>query len=268
MISHDWPTGVTNYGDQGALLKQKPYFREDIAKNELGNPFLMNLLKVFRPQYWFSGHLHCRFQATIPHDSPEQSPPIQINPDEITIDDEEDEKEDMQEGGVETSEKCQMDMDEEKKRAITLFLALDKDKTPQKTDQIKDDNHKDLAFIDIELSEFTDIPIPKEPSTNDNETFQLWYDPEWLSIVKAAHPYLSLNKNMFRQAIPTGEAMLEKVNEMQSWIRAHIHEFEILPMTLEAIQQGVPAATSPQWKELDELSRFRYSIFYFCDGNY
>ena len=36
-ISHDWPVGVTDFGDTEDLLRKKPYFKEDIEKKELGN---------------------------------------------------------------------------------------------------------------------------------------------------------------------------------------------------------------------------------------
>lgn len=46
MVSHDWPAGITEYGDVDELLKKKPFFREDIKKNALGNPATMSLLHV------------------------------------------------------------------------------------------------------------------------------------------------------------------------------------------------------------------------------
>lgn len=65
MISHDWPEGIYDNGDVKKLLKNKPFFREDIKNHCLGSPFNMELLKVIQPNYWFSAHLHVRFVATI-----------------------------------------------------------------------------------------------------------------------------------------------------------------------------------------------------------
>lgn len=45
-MTHDWPAGITDYGDVQSLLKIKPYFREDIERNQLGNPATMDLLHV------------------------------------------------------------------------------------------------------------------------------------------------------------------------------------------------------------------------------
>jgi hypothetical protein len=67
MISHDWPEGIYRHGNTAALLRAKPFFRSDIEKGELGNPHMMDLMKTLRPSWWFSAHLHVRFQAEYDH---------------------------------------------------------------------------------------------------------------------------------------------------------------------------------------------------------
>ncbi|CAE6440811.1 unnamed protein product [Rhizoctonia solani] len=109
-MSHDWPVDITNYGDVAALLKHKPFFKSDIEKGELGSPPMMDLLRSLRPSYWFSAHLHCKFEALVNHEpeSDESSVPLlgqtstvtaqaekglsgetvrAANPDEIELDD-------------------------------------------------------------------------------------------------------------------------------------------------------------------------------------
>lgn len=66
-LSHDWPEGIYSHGDTAALLLNKPFFKNDIAKGELGNPYTMDILKLLRPMWWFSAHLHVRFQAEYDH---------------------------------------------------------------------------------------------------------------------------------------------------------------------------------------------------------
>lgn len=75
MLSHDWPEGVYNFGDAESLLAQKPFFREDMAAGALGSPPSMALLRALKPRFWFSGHLHCKFAAILPH---EAAPPTRF----------------------------------------------------------------------------------------------------------------------------------------------------------------------------------------------
>uniref|UniRef100_A0A0R3RI90 DBR1 domain-containing protein n=1 Tax=Elaeophora elaphi TaxID=1147741 RepID=A0A0R3RI90_9BILA len=67
MVTHDWPAGITDYGDVKQLLRLKPYFEEDLKKNAIGNPASMTLLHALKPRYWLAAHMHCFFAALIPH---------------------------------------------------------------------------------------------------------------------------------------------------------------------------------------------------------
>ncbi|EME26984.1 Lariat debranching enzyme [Galdieria sulphuraria] len=64
-ISHDWPEGVTEYGNKESLLKRKPFFRKDLEEGKLGNLGTKNLLFLLQPRYWFSAHMHCYFEAIV-----------------------------------------------------------------------------------------------------------------------------------------------------------------------------------------------------------
>jgi lariat debranching enzyme len=91
-LSHDWPQSIEQHGDLQGLLNRKPFFRSDIQTGKLGSPPLMGLLRTLRPNWWFSAHLHVRFQATVVHDGRPPGSSHQIatpvpNPDEIMIDD-------------------------------------------------------------------------------------------------------------------------------------------------------------------------------------
>uniref|UniRef100_A0AC34F6V8 Lariat debranching enzyme C-terminal domain-containing protein n=1 Tax=Panagrolaimus sp. ES5 TaxID=591445 RepID=A0AC34F6V8_9BILA len=71
IITHDWPVGITDFGDTRALLRYKPYFEDDIRNGVLGNPETMEVLRMLKPRYWFSAHLHCRYEAQVYHDHQE-----------------------------------------------------------------------------------------------------------------------------------------------------------------------------------------------------
>ena len=67
MLSHDWPRGVTKYGNANELCCQKPFFKEEVESESLGSRAAQELLHFTKPRYWFSGHLHVKFAAIVPH---------------------------------------------------------------------------------------------------------------------------------------------------------------------------------------------------------
>ncbi|KAF8648408.1 hypothetical protein AX16_006306 [Volvariella volvacea WC 439] len=71
-LSHDWPLGITKHGDVKALLKARGHLRGSIMSNALGSQPLMDLLQTLKPNWWFSAHMHTRFEAIVPHGSAQQ----------------------------------------------------------------------------------------------------------------------------------------------------------------------------------------------------
>lgn len=67
MLSHDWPLNIHTCGDVGKLLRAKPFFRQDIDNNHLGNPLYQPVIPYLKPRFWFSAHLHVKFEAFIDH---------------------------------------------------------------------------------------------------------------------------------------------------------------------------------------------------------
>jgi len=66
-ISHDWPRRIAEFGNTAALLKRKSFLAREIAEGTLGSPPAMALLRALQPAWWFSAHMHVRFEAYVPH---------------------------------------------------------------------------------------------------------------------------------------------------------------------------------------------------------
>ena len=67
MLSHDWPRGIERHGDTAGLLRKKNYFKLEIQQNNLGSPANEAVLRTIKPRWWFSAHLHVKFEATVRH---------------------------------------------------------------------------------------------------------------------------------------------------------------------------------------------------------
>jgi lariat debranching enzyme len=67
VLSHDWPLGIEQHGDTEKLLRAKPFFRQEVERNDLGSPPNREILNRLKPKFWFSAHLHVKFVATVRH---------------------------------------------------------------------------------------------------------------------------------------------------------------------------------------------------------
>ncbi|XP_052190135.1 lariat debranching enzyme isoform X2 [Diospyros lotus] len=66
-LSHDWPLGITDYGNWRKLIQEKPFFRQEVHERTLGSKPAAELVERLKPAYWFSAHLHCKFAALVQH---------------------------------------------------------------------------------------------------------------------------------------------------------------------------------------------------------
>jgi lariat debranching enzyme len=252
-LSHDWPCGIEQHGDLNDLLRRKPFFRDDIMSNKLGSPPLMVLLRNLQPTWWFAAHLHTRFEARVRHDPPLETtttlspsspssgpPPRAGNPDEITIDD--NEEEDV-EGLVEDS-----GFDAPSGGStIPRVAASIAPPPPQNPDEITLDDEiemvepplppppppRETTFLALDkclprrqFLEVVDIPTPTQEQEGGSggerqrDAVVLSYDPEWLAITRAFQPYLSLQSQ--QATYPNPDDARAAVSREWDWVHAHV----------------------------------------------
>lgn len=219
-MSHDWPVGIEQFGNKARLLKNKPFFKQDIQNGELGSPANMRLLKHLKPKNWLSAHLHVGFNAEVDHEKLEikQKQDLKMekveNEDEIELDLElnidEDapiKENDSLDNHIRVEEKDENKLVFPKS---TSFVALDRclpnrkfvhylpiesnvsaSSSPNKPKGSKSDNTSKTGKKKRTRSPSFSSP---ERLMVDSETDQslLKYDPEWLSIVKTMNAYFPI----------------------------------------------------------------------------
>ncbi|KAG1784852.1 lariat debranching enzyme, C-terminal domain-containing protein, partial [Suillus plorans] len=220
-LSHDWPQYIERHGDTQGLLCRKPFFRQDVQTGNLGSPPLMGLLRTLKPKWWFSAHLHVRFQATVQHEQtgtgsnslPMTSPPQ--NPDEIAIADDDFDAVESQNPPIEYSRlqttshnPDQITLEEEVTQlppiacrpqpSMTNFLALDKCLPNREFMEVC---HR-CAYTSDESTMPGQRCVPK-----------LTFDPEWLAISRAFHPFFSTRR---RQADYPNEATARAMSNVRN----------------------------------------------------
>ncbi|KAI3619282.1 hypothetical protein WG66_012648 [Moniliophthora roreri] len=243
-LSHDWPVGIDQYGDFQALIRAKSHFRQEINEGRLGSPPLMGLLRTLKPEWWFSAHLHCRFEATVVHEGEANSgltqsaPPAAANPDEITIEDDFDgdgnnatKPEPAPQPTVSTNPDEIALEDEIEDVAIpsapmppsvTRFLALDKCLPKRKF----------LEVIDISIED-----------TYTGQRDELLFDPEWLAITRAFHPYFSVYR--YQMPFPGEEQAREMVAKELDWVKQNLFKDNEIAIPVNRVQQFVKTASGP-----------------------
>uniref|UniRef100_A0A060TCU5 ARAD1D38720p n=1 Tax=Blastobotrys adeninivorans TaxID=409370 RepID=A0A060TCU5_BLAAD len=239
LLTHDWPRGIWQFGNQTELLKKKPFFGPDIQKGELGSPAAESLLHYLQPRYHFSAHLHVRFQATITHQ--DQST---LNPDEIDISDHVDPVSNVPPindrkkpinaialGNQPSS--CQGQLNNVNPDELDLGIEI----TPEVPSDVAQSpaHHRTTEFLALDKClpgrKFVELLEIVPLYHNHNEPDALCYDPQWMAILRA---YLSNGGR-----IPD----IDNVSYQRQWISRNItnlaipHNFYPTVPTLEQLSQ-------------------------------
>ncbi|KAI5959209.1 DBR1 [Candida theae] len=179
VLSHDWPVGVEQYGNKAKLSKQKPFFTQDINKGQLGSPLNKVLLHHLKPRYWFSGHLHVKFEASVNHNKPQHKTKVQKNANEISLD--MDSSDESSDGDTQNPKKPKPNGHVEHD---TQFLALDK-YGPRR------------SYLEVK-----EIPITESKAHPSMNSKELYYDKQAIAINRAIEKYAQDYKAEFESFEP------------------------------------------------------------------
>ncbi|TRM60676.1 lariat debranching enzyme, C-terminal domain-containing protein [Schizophyllum amplum] len=269
MLSHDWPQGVEHAGDLAGLLRRKQHFRADVQNSALGSPPLRGLLHQLQPEWWFSAHLHTRFEAAVVHGPAEgaagasvneggqPAPPVIVaNPDEIAIDDDEFDAPAPPEAPAQPAAAAEPRPPPVSRNDDEIVLSDEEDDVapppPPPPPYVPPKMTKFLALDKClprrKFLEVIDIPTDATP-TPGNPTFA--FDPEWLAIVRAFNPLLSLEMKQ-TPFPPEAEARATVAREL-AWVQENVLAgCEGQVVNVKDVQQfapTLPGGDGPQGRE-------------------
>ena len=222
MLSHDWPRGIERHGDTASLLRKKKFFRQEVEDNTLGSPANEDVMHAIKPRWWFSAHLHVKFEATVRHnnisgggDDSEDGKkradstattgliPSQIAASTTTPNQNGD--------GISEQAVAQQTSDAVDVGQTTSFVGLESSACP--TDRsIPDLTEQMTRFLSLDKClprrqhlQIVNIPIPSDDARNDNSDdgdlngtklpLRIEYDAEWLAILRKTHHLTQLTRS-------------------------------------------------------------------------
>jgi lariat debranching enzyme len=231
---------------------------ESNAKTDsLGNAPAEQVMSFLRPSYWFSGHMHARFSATVDHNK------------DINIFKHESIRDDFKKLLPRTMNKHSTVVKKSAPKSVstaitntaTQFLALDKPGPGNEFLEILEINGCANLKQNIQKQYMEKSPDGK---------FRLQYDEEWLAILRSSSETMDKSVQDITSAnLDTGTAR-QGTNDMQ-WIRDNItangflaipNNFEIVapandPLNLESVDEQPPEYPNPQTEKLCQLLGIR-----------
>ncbi|KZV99020.1 DBR1-domain-containing protein [Exidia glandulosa HHB12029] len=280
-LSHDWPQGVEHHGNLAGLLSRKKFFKADIQSGRLGSPPMMSLLKKLQPKRWFAAHLHVRYEASVRHGESASASAASrsANPDEIVMDDDLEDFMSQPYGSVDNPDEIVLDDADNEVDASAPAPNPDEIPVEDEPAPSTSENPDEIVLDELEppsepstsarpaspqgvtqflaldkclpkrsFLEVVDIrtPIPVEATGP-----VLTFDPEWLAISKALHPFLSTSRSQL--PLPSEETAKKLVDKEREWIAENvgsldIADVQVFTMTAPApLQQKVQRGMQPPW---------------------
>jgi lariat debranching enzyme len=209
-LSHDWPAYIEPFGDYEALFRRKPHFLESAKIDNLGSKAAVEVLNQLRPSYWFSGHMHDKFAATVRYKGDRLENALLDLDMDPTI------------RNVLPAFRRENSLGNDTRfkkphgrRDKTEFLALDKPSAP---------GHMFLEVMQLELPPRCDAEVYSSKGRDDK--LSLHYDAEWLAIVKAFSEDLRIQDRKTRTIPEANKANFQditgKIAKARAWVDENI----------------------------------------------
>jgi lariat debranching enzyme len=244
IASHDWPVGIEQYGNTQELIRQKPFFREEIEQNNLGSPPNREVLDTVKPAYWFSAHLHVKFFAKVDHQRKEasidetsggESAPVHLIPSQVRT-----------MASVSPLEKSSDERAEElvSVAAVEDGGSLSEAKKPSTPTTPYNDNQQQTMFHGLESTcvavndlaeqmtrflaldkclprrKYLSILHIESPTSSSRDGATLEFDPEWLAVLRKTH---HLNTTQ-RRKVNLPDDVVEISKEEIAWVEERLKE--------------------------------------------
>ncbi|RTE84255.1 hypothetical protein BHE90_001179 [Fusarium euwallaceae] len=173
-LSHDWPTWVELFGNHEQLFAEKPHFFASAKVDNLGSKPAAEVLNRLRPSYWFSGHMHARFEATVEHRGSKMDDSVR-----------------------------QLDLPDTLKEVLPIFKSR-RGSSPASSTEVAESNQQTqflaLSKVGQDVASYIELKKLEIPTrqndanmerTNEGK-FHLCYDAEWLAITRAYNDTLRI----------------------------------------------------------------------------
>ena len=240
MLSHDWPRGIERHGDTASLLRKKKFFRQEVEDNTLGSPANEDVLRAIKPRWWFSAHLHVKFEATVRHSTiggdataEDRKRPAEVTaatglvPSQIAGSSTTNIADNSEQAAAEHAD------DNVDDGRTTSFIGLESSTCPTES-SIPDLTEQMTRFLSLDKClprrqhlQIVNIPIPSDdtPSKNDSsddgdlsemeQSLNIEYDTEWLAILRKTHNLTQLKRSFVNVPADITPVTQEEIEEVQ-----------------------------------------------------
>lgn len=215
-LSHDWPAGIELFGDYAGLFRDKPHFLESAEKDRLGSKPAAQVLDRLRPKYWFAGHMHVRFAASVQH---EEDQSLEDSMRSLSVDEELKKslpifKKRTKQAPASASASASTGS---AGKAKTEFLALHKAGA---------DSHEYMELLELDIPPRSNTDTEASMSTRDKDGKPiLFYDDDWLAIVRAFAPDLRIADPETLVVPPTKPQRVKPASTLpahRAWVKENI----------------------------------------------